>query len=57
MYSRGHFLLKWIAIYQNVCFDEQFSKIVPANFSIKFQGQDQRPKVTTLKYSDQVITT
>ena len=43
MKSRGHFLLIKIALYQNVCPDQQFSKIIPeiflSLFNVKAKGQ------------------
>ena len=48
MSSRGHFLLIMIVIYQNVWLDVQVSKVIPAIFSINFQGQGHRSKVSAL---------
>ena len=44
MSPRGHFMLIRIIIhiYKNVCLYVYVSKIVPANFSINFQGQGER---------------
>ena len=49
MSSRGHFMLIGIVIYQNVCLYVYVSNMVPANFSINFQGQGQRSKVSALE--------
>ena len=52
MSSRAHFLLIMIVIYQNVCLELW---VFLRFFSINFQGQGHRSKVSALDYNGPMI--
>ena len=50
LYCSMNFKTIMIVIYQSVSFIFYISKMCPAIFSVDFQGQGQRSKVTAIKY-------
>ena len=52
-------MYKFLNIINVIChhvrFHEQISKMVPANFSLDFQGKGQRSKITVLEHMVPII--